>query len=85
MPISALALALGAAFLHALWNLLLARAPDVEAVTAVALPVGIVAFAPVAVLAWDVEREVWPFLVITSLLQLAYFMLLTAAYGRADH
>ena len=84
MPISALALALGAAFLHALWNLLLARAPDVEAVTAVALPVGIVAFAPVAVLAWDVEREVWPFLVITSLLQLAYFMLLTAAYGRAD-
>lgn len=27
MPISALALALGAAFLHAFWNLILARAP----------------------------------------------------------
>ena len=36
MPATALALALGAAFLHAFWNLLLARAPDIEAATAVA-------------------------------------------------
>ena len=36
MPTTALALALGAAFLHAFWNLLLARAPDIEAATAVA-------------------------------------------------
>lgn len=35
MPISALALALGAALLHAFWNLVLARAPDIEAATAV--------------------------------------------------
>ena len=40
MPATALALALGAAFLHAFWNLLLARAPDIEATTAVALVVG---------------------------------------------
>jgi drug/metabolite transporter (DMT)-like permease len=84
MPASALALALGAAFLHAFWNLLLARARDVEAATAVALVAGIVAFAPVAALAWEAEPEVWPFLAVTSLLQLTYFVLLTAAYGRAD-
>jgi drug/metabolite transporter (DMT)-like permease len=84
MPASALALALGAAFLHAFWNLLLARARDVEAATAVALVAGIVAFAPVAAFAWEVEPEVWPFLAVTSLLQLTYFVLLTAAYGRAD-
>ena len=84
MPTSALALALGAAFLHALWNLLLVRAPDVEAATAVALPVGIVAFAPVAALAWDPDPKVWPYLAATSLLQLTYFVLLTAAYSRAD-
>jgi drug/metabolite transporter (DMT)-like permease len=84
MAASALALALGAAFLHAFWNLLLARAPDVEAATAVALVVGIVAFAPVAALAWDAEPEVWPFLVVTSLLQLTYFALLTTAYNRAE-
>ncbi len=84
MPASALALALGAAFLHAFWNLLLARAPDIEATTAVALVVGIVAFAPVAALAWEADAAVWPYLAVTSLLQLTYFVLLTAAYGRAD-
>jgi drug/metabolite transporter (DMT)-like permease len=84
MPVSALALALGAAFLHAFWNLVLARAPDIEAATAVALVTGVVVFAPVAALAWDAEREVWPYLAVTSLLQLAYFVLLTAAYDRAE-
>jgi drug/metabolite transporter (DMT)-like permease len=84
MPTSALALALGAAFLHAFWNLLLARAPDVQATTAIALVTGIVAFAPVAALAWDAEPAVLPFLVVTSMLQLTYFVLLSAAYSRAE-
>ncbi len=84
MPASALALALGAAFLHAFWNLVLAGARDIEAATAVALVTGVLVFAPVAVLAWDAEREVWPYLVATSLLQLTYFILLAAAYGRAE-
>jgi uncharacterized membrane protein len=84
MPASALALALGAAFLHAFWNLVLARAPDIQAATAVALAAGIVAFAPVAALAWEAEPEVWPYLAVTSLLQLLYFVLLTAAYERAE-
>ena len=84
MPTTALALALGAAFLHAFWNLLLARAPDIEAATAVALVVGVVAFAPVTAIAWEADAQVWPYLVVTSLLQLTYFVLLTTAYGRAD-
>ena len=84
MPLSALALALGAAFLHAFWNLVLARARDVKAATAVALVAGVVVFAPVAALGWRAEREVWPFLVATSLLQLVYFLLLATAYGRAE-
>src|SRR5439155_11451521 len=37
VPLDALALALGAAFLHALWNLMLARERDTEAATAVAV------------------------------------------------
>ena len=61
MPATA-PLALGAAFLHAFWNLLLARAPDIEAATAVALIVGVVVFAPVAAVAWDAESQVWPYL-----------------------
>src|SRR5262245_57213850 len=84
MPATALALALGAAFLHAFWNLLVAGARDIQATTAVALVVGVAAFAPVAAFAWDAESRVWPFLAVTSLLQLLYFVLLTAAYSRAD-
>ena len=82
MPAAALALALAAACVHALWNLLLARARDPEAATAVALVVSIVVFAPVAVLAWDAERSVWPYVVASSALQLLYFVLLGAAYRR---
>ena len=57
MPTTALLLALAAAFVHALWNILLARAPDVEAATAVALADGGAGVPPVAAwLTWDVER-----------------------------
>jgi len=84
MPADALALALGAAFLHALWNLLLARERDPEAATAVAICASVVVFAPVAVVVWDVDSRVWPFIAATSLLQLVYFSLLATAYRRAE-
>jgi len=84
MPVTAFALALGAAFLHALWNLVLARERDPEAATAVAICASVVAFAPVAVIVWDVDSRVWPFVAVTSLLQLVYFALLASAYRRAE-
>ena len=80
VPVSALVLALAAAFVHALWNLLLARASDVEARTAVALLVALVSFAPVAAVTWEWDVAVWPYIAVTSVLQLSYFLLLTAAY-----
>lgn len=84
MPAGALGLALAAACAHALWNLLIARARDPEAATAVALGVAVVVFAPVAVLAWDVEREAVPYIAASAALELAYFALLAAAYARAE-
>jgi drug/metabolite transporter (DMT)-like permease len=80
MPATALALALIAAFVHALWNILLARARDIESSTAVALITAELVFAPVVVFTWDAERAVWPFLIASGLLQLAYFVLLATAY-----
>jgi drug/metabolite transporter (DMT)-like permease len=80
MPTSALLLALAAAFVHALWNVLLARSRDVEAATAVALITAELVFAPVAALTWSAQRSVWPFLLVTGALQLAYFALLATAY-----
>ena len=83
MPATALAFALAAAFFHALWNLLLARAPDIQAATAVALVTAEVVFAPLAVILWRVEPGAWPWLVASGLLELLYFGLLTVAYARA--
>ena len=80
MPTSALVLALCAAFVHALWNVLLARARDIESATAVALVTAELVFAPVVAFTWDAHRAVWPFLVASALLQLAYFVLLATAY-----
>jgi drug/metabolite transporter (DMT)-like permease len=84
VPATALGLALAAACVHALWNVLLARARDPEAATAFALIVAIVAFAPVAAATWDVESAVWPFLLGSGAFELAYFVLLATAYRLAS-
>jgi drug/metabolite transporter (DMT)-like permease len=83
MPAAALAFALAAAGFHALWNLLLARARDVEAAAAVALLTAEIVFAPLAVVVWHVDAGVWPWLVGSGLFELAYFSLLATAYRRA--
>ena len=54
MPLDALALALAAAVVHALWNLLTARAAESQIAAGVALGVGTAAFLPVALLTWVV-------------------------------
>ena len=84
MPLDAFALALGSAFLHALWNLILGRERDPEAATAVALVASVVVFAPVAIVRFDADSGVWPYVAVTSLLQLAYFAALATAYRHAD-
>lgn len=84
MSLLALSLALAAAFLHAFWNLLIARARDPESATVVALVASVVVFAPVTAATWRLDDRVWPFLAITSLLQLTYFALLATAYRKAE-
>jgi drug/metabolite transporter (DMT)-like permease len=84
MPVSALLLAVAAAFLHALWNLLVARADDTRATTAVALGVGVIAFAPVALFAGRVTVAAVPWLAASATLELVYFLLLTQAYRTAE-
>src|SRR5207244_311541 len=83
MPTSALLLALTAAFVHALWNVLLARSRDPQAATAVALLTAEVVFAIPAWAAWRMDRAVWPFLIASGALQLVYFALLVTAYRAA--
>ncbi len=70
--------------IHAVWNLMLAGARNVEATTAIALTTSGVIFAPIALWRWDVDADAVPFLAASSTLHLTYFALLAAAYARAD-
>ena len=83
MPLDALALALAAALLHALWNMLTARADGSHAALAVAMVAGAIACAPVALLDWDVDGDVLPYLAGSVVFELGYLTLLAMAYERA--
>jgi drug/metabolite transporter (DMT)-like permease len=81
----ALGLALGAAFLHALWNVLLAGSRDSVAATGALLLFGVVLLAPATLLAGafsgaDLSAEALPFVAASAVLELAYFVLLARAY-----
>jgi drug/metabolite transporter (DMT)-like permease len=80
VPLSAFALALGAAFLHATWNVLLAGARDSEAATAVATLAGVALLAPLAVATGGVESAALPFAAASAALHVAYLALLARAY-----
>jgi drug/metabolite transporter (DMT)-like permease len=84
VPPTALGLALAAAFVHALWNFLLARARDIEAATAVALVVAVVVFSLPAAAYWHVDGRVWPYVAGSAAFELVYYALLAAAYRRAE-
>ena len=70
MTASAFLLALGAAALHAGWNVLLAGARDVRAATTVALGVGVILFAPLAAATWRVDAAALPWIGASAALEL---------------
>src|SRR5947199_232678 len=84
MPTTPLLLALCAAFVHAGWNLLLSRARDSEAATAVALTAGALAFAPVAAATWPVGARALPYAAGSAALELLYLALLARGYQEGE-
>jgi drug/metabolite transporter (DMT)-like permease len=80
----ALLLALGAATLHAVWNLLLRGTRDAEAATAVAVVTFVGVLAPFAAVTWDVDAGAWKYVVPSGALELVYVALLAAAYRRFE-
>jgi drug/metabolite transporter (DMT)-like permease len=83
MPVSALLLALAAAFVHAAWNLLLSDADDVHSSSAVAVTTGVVVFAPVAALTWRLHAAAVPYIAASSTLETIYLALLATGYSVA--
>jgi uncharacterized membrane protein len=80
LTLPALALALGSAALHAAWNLLLARARDVQAAAAVTFLLSVALVAPFAAVWWSAEPSVWPYAFASTLLETAYVIGLAYAY-----
>lgn len=84
MPGEALALALLSALLHAVWNLLVARARNVDAAVALTTTGGTLMALPIAAATWHAEPSVWPYAAASAVLETAYIVLLAVAYRRAD-
>jgi drug/metabolite transporter (DMT)-like permease len=80
----AVALALAAAVLHAVWNMLLARAPDTDAATAVALGLGVALFALPALAFWRVDASAWPYVAASVAFELGYVATLAGGLSRGD-
>ena len=85
MSTVALIFVLSSAALHATWNALVAGAEDTHVTTAAALAAGALVFAVPAAATWDVDSAAWPYIVASAALELTYFALLAAVYGRADY
>ena len=80
MPLDAFLLAFAAAWLHGSGNVFLGRRPEPEAAYAVMMVAGVVAFAPVAALAWRVEASAVPYIAASAVCELAYFSFLAGGY-----
>jgi drug/metabolite transporter (DMT)-like permease len=86
----ALALVLGAAGMHAAWNVLLKAAADPLRLSQRAMLVGAVAFAPVTVAAWlatgrpGLPPEAWLLAGASAVFELAYFIFLSHAYRHGE-
>jgi uncharacterized membrane protein len=81
---AALALVLGAAFMHASWNVLLAGARDSEAATAVATLCGCLLLLPVAVATAGVHAAALPFAGASAALHVGYLALVGRAYAGGE-
>jgi drug/metabolite transporter (DMT)-like permease len=84
VPLSAVALALGAAFLHAGWNVALAGTRDTQSAAAGILVWGVALLAVPALLTGGVSSSALPYIAASAALELAYFVLLARAYDGGE-
>ena len=84
MPLSALALVIVAAALHATWHFLVKKTEQRQLFTGWVLAVAAVLYSPILLFFAPVVRSVWPYAVISAIVQGTYFILLVRAYECAD-
>jgi uncharacterized membrane protein len=85
-----LVLLIGAAILHAGWNILLKTAEDPLRMAGRGMVVGAGVLIPAAVVGWlvvgrpQIPTEAWILALVSGLIEALYFALLSAAYARGD-
>lgn len=90
MPPAVLLLLIGAAILHAGWNILLKTAEDPLRMAGRGMLVGAAVLIPAALVGWlvvgrpPIPTEAWTLGFVSGLLEALYFALLSAAYARGD-
>jgi drug/metabolite transporter (DMT)-like permease len=84
VPLSAVALALGAAFLHAGWNVALAGSRSTRSTTAGLLIFGTLLLAPPALITGGVSADAAPYIAASAVFELVYFVLLARAYDSGE-
>jgi drug/metabolite transporter (DMT)-like permease len=87
MPLLALLLVLGSCALHATWNLLIKRAQDKQAFTALYLVAGLLIYLPLFLVfaaQHPVPRAGWACIAATGAVYVIYFLGLASAYRQSD-
>jgi drug/metabolite transporter (DMT)-like permease len=84
MPASAFLLAFAAAWIHGASNVFVGRRQEPEAAFAFMLVVGVIAFAPITVLTWDVDAAAIPYIAASAALELGYFAFLAGGYRMSE-
>ncbi len=84
MPLGALALLFGSAILHTTWNLLIKGAGEKYMATWWSMVLGSILFLPALLFLGLPARSTWLLLLISAVVEAAYFVVLSFAYGDAD-
>ncbi len=84
MPISALALLILAALLHAGWNLLLKNTDRKFIVLWWGLLLGSILSLPLLILHWPLPGRIWPYAIASALFETIYDGILASAYQKED-
>jgi drug/metabolite transporter (DMT)-like permease len=84
MSLTALGLVLTAAVLHTTWNFILKRSDDRQLIGWWAMLAGALMFAPLVVLSWPLPAAIWPYVLASAVVEVAYMLLLGHAYQHGD-
>ena len=84
MPLSAIGLLFGSAILHTTWNLLLKQSGEKYMAVWWAAVVGAGLFLPVLIFTGLPARDTWHLLILSVLLEAAYYVVLSAGYNDSD-